>query len=137
MRRITSIDKTELKCRICHITKPISEYHKDKRNRLGIVSLCKPCANQKTKENQTPAYRRQYRLKQKQRLLDYKKALWCQHCGEADWRCLDFHHLDRSQKKFSIGAQECRSFKSILNEIAKCVVLCANCHRKEHERIDN
>ena len=86
---------------------------------------------------QTPEYRRQYRKEQQLLLFQYKLGIWCAHCGENDYRCLDFHHIDPSTKSFSIGNQEARSFQSILKEIQKCIVLCSNCHRKEHERINN
>jgi hypothetical protein len=48
-----------------------------------------------------------------------------------DQACLDFHHLH--DKSFNIGNQ-CRDkgVASIKNEVDKCVVLCANCHRKLH-----
>lgn len=43
----------------------------------------------------------------------------------------DFHHLDPSTKKFNLGAvrASARSWSSIVEELKKCVMLCANCHR--------
>lgn len=59
------------------------------------------------------------------------KSNGCIICGEKDQACLDFHHLH--DKSFSIG-NKCRDkgIGSIKNEADKCVVLCANCHRKLH-----
>lgn len=64
---------------------------------------------------------------------EYKKSLACDVCGENHPACLEFHHLDPSKKKFSVSTRRDRpSMKALLAEIAKCRVLCANCHRKEH-----
>lgn len=60
----------------------------------------------------------------------------CQLCGYN--RCLDaleFHHIDPSQKEFSIC--DYVSFERFLKEIEKCQLLCANCHREEHWRLRN
>jgi hypothetical protein len=65
----------------------------------------------------------------------YKETLSCEICGENHPACLDFHHIDPSQKKFSVSTRRDRpSLKQLQEEIAKCQVLCANCHRKEHYR---
>jgi hypothetical protein len=66
-------------------------------------------------------------------LKEYKSSLSCPECGESHPACLEFHHLNPQDKKFTIGRQERRAtLKSLQEEIAKCRVLCANCHRKEH-----
>lgn len=60
----------------------------------------------------------------------YKKTLTCS-CGVDDFRCLDFHHRDPATKEFNIGscAWGNRGRPALEKEIAKCDVLCANCHR--------
>jgi len=65
-------------------------------------------------------------------LTEYKKTLKCERCGEGRWYCLDFHHRDPTTKEFTVGESVRRSWKVIKAEIAKCEVLCANCHRAEH-----
>ena len=59
-----------------------------------------------------------------------KKTLHCQQCGETS--CLEFHHRDPKTKSFSIAHFINHSKKLILEEIKKCDILCANCHRKIH-----
>lgn len=68
----------------------------------------------------------------KRRLLLDARAGGCIRCGEKHPACLDFHHRDPSIKEGHIG--EFRRFgkQRLLTEIAKCDVLCANCHRKHH-----
>lgn len=58
----------------------------------------------------------------------------CTRCPESDSRCLDFHHVDPKSKSFSLGSSVARdsSEAKLREELAKCVLLCANCHRKEH-----
>lgn len=63
---------------------------------------------------------------------DYKKTLKCSRCPEDDFRTLDFHHLDRDKKCFHISDAAARGWgkETILEEVSKCEILCANCHRK-------
>ena len=69
---------------------------------------------------------------------ELKKTKSCIRCGEKDWRCLDFHHRDPSTKKFNVSSMTSNIWGRgrILEEIEKCDVLCANCHRKEHIKED-
>lgn len=65
---------------------------------------------------------------------EYKQSLSCADCGESahenPW-ALEFDHLDPTNKKRTISrmVSEGRSKDSILEEIAKCEPVCANCHR--------
>lgn len=61
----------------------------------------------------------------------------CLHCGEIDPIVLDFHHRNAAEKSFKLIGSNCysRSRKAILAEVAKCDVLCANCHRREEHKI--
>jgi hypothetical protein len=43
--------------------------------------------------------------------------------------CLDFHHLDPSQKKYRISGTAIRKREVLIAEIRKCTVLCAIYHR--------
>ena len=49
--------------------------------------------------------------------------------------CYDFHHLDPTQKEFAISDSNtngARSWLHLRDEIKKCALLCANCHRLVH-----
>ncbi len=66
-------------------------------------------------------------------LKEYKKSLGCKKCGENHPACLEFHHINPKEKKFSLGrAKSHLTIKALKAEIVKCKLLCANCHRKEH-----
>lgn len=64
---------------------------------------------------------------------DYKSNLSCS-CGENHPSCIDFHHRDSSDKFMKVSDMVCFAYKveRILEEIEKCDVMCANCHRKYH-----
>ena len=67
----------------------------------------------------------------KQWLWDHKASEGCVLCGEDDPRCLDYHHEQPDKKKFSIGSVSSSiPTHAIRIEMKKCVVICANCHRK-------
>ena len=69
------------------------------------------------------------------RFQEYKATLSCVRCGEARTATLQFHHRVPSEKLFSIspGYRQV-TWEELMREIAKCDVLCANCHNKEHWR---
>ncbi len=55
----------------------------------------------------------------------------CESCGISDIRVLDFDHIEPSKKKFSIsrGLNNGWAWDVIMEEVQKCRILCANCHR--------
>lgn len=84
-------------------------------------------------------YHRNYMLKyvrgRVEKWDEYRKTLQCERCGFDDFRALEHHHRDPAEKSFSIGyAVRRMSWEKVMEEIAKCEVVCANCHRIEHYR---
>jgi len=63
----------------------------------------------------------------------FKGTLKCSKCGFAHPAALDFHHKDPSKKEGNLHRliSNGQATKA-RNEIAKCIVLCANCHRVYH-----
>jgi 5-methylcytosine-specific restriction endonuclease McrA len=55
----------------------------------------------------------------------------CSLCDEKDVVCLEFDHVDPSTKVANIGQmrKNCTPEK-LKTELDKCVVLCANCHKR-------
>lgn len=72
-------------------------------------------------------------LEKKKWFLDYKKTLKCK-CGESHPACIEFHHRNPKKKDDCVSNMALRGYskKRILKEIAKCDVMCANCHAKLH-----
>jgi len=95
-------------------------------------------------EKRTYADRRAYLIRavQKRRRELRRKAVEykggrCSICGY-DWciEALEFHHPDSSKKDFGISSRGyTRSWEKIREELDKCVLLCANCHREIHSRL--
>lgn len=59
----------------------------------------------------------------------------CTRCGYSrNLAALTWHHLDPEQKRFNLDlrALSNRSLHEIEVEVAKCIVLCANCHMEIH-----
>ena len=81
---------------------------------------------------------RNYRKKQSKRnyawYAELKSKSHCLRCRENHPACIQFHHLDKTQKDFNIADMVRSGFgiKRIEKELAKCIALCANCHAKEH-----
>jgi hypothetical protein len=61
----------------------------------------------------------------------------CSSCGYNKCNdALDFHHTDPTVKEFGISAKGItRAWKSVKQELDKCVLLCSNCHRELHANI--
>lgn len=126
-------------CSSCNIEKDLSGFRKDKSKKDGVQSFCKVCAREKHKSNYSEKYANKYnirnnerRIRQKQLFEEYKDNLSCIVCSENDNSCLEFHHVDSSQKEFTIGASIHFKWERILEELKKCVCLCSNCHNKLH-----
>lgn len=63
----------------------------------------------------------------------YKGSLKCARCDEDHIACMDFHHIDPTEKEYGVSTLvKNRMYTKAYKEIKKCIVLCANCHRKEH-----
>jgi ribosomal protein L37AE/L43A len=62
-------------------------------------------------------------------IVDIKSKTPCKDCGKIFHPvAMDFDHV-HGEKKFQIGSSNLSSWKAILTEIAKCEIVCSNCHR--------
>lgn len=86
-------------------------------------------------KNREDLYKAQknYRIKIRSTLLDYLSGRSCIDCDEKDPIVLDFDHKNPDDKFKSISKMLSGhySWKSILKEIQKCEIRCANCHRRK------
>ena len=73
------------------------------------------------------------------RRLIYIMGSKCQICGyDKCQSALEFHHINPEEKEFTLGYNTNTSFAKAKEEIKKCILVCANCHREIHEGlIDN
>lgn len=81
-------------------------------------------------------YQRKMRRERKARLV----AMFGGKCSVCDYskciRALEFHHKDKSGKTFNLSVlgYTC-SWKRLVDEAAKCVLVCANCHREAEDAL--
>ena len=73
---------------------------------------------------------------ERRQLIDALRNKPCADCGQSyPPYVMDFDHLPGTKKEFTISSQGLsRPIRAILDEAAKCEVVCANCHRERTER---
>jgi hypothetical protein len=72
------------------------------------------------------------RDKHKQQLVEHFNNK-CGDCGNSfPICCYDFHHIDPSKKLFEIAPRLDGNIETIMEEVAKCMMICSNCHRIRH-----
>ena len=114
------------KCSSCHLEKPISEYYAQPGHKYGVMSQCKECFNRFCMD------------RWKQRKIKYIRQLGgkCQSCGleltDSNYCVFDFHHTDPQEKEYMWTKLRLFSDSRIREELSKCRLLCANCHRLAH-----
>lgn len=90
--------------------------------------------------------KQQYFDRNKRRRIELKEWLWeikknskCEKCEFNHPAALDWHHKNPDEKSFEIsqGYRVVGSKKRILEEMQRCQVLCANCHRIFHYKERN
>ncbi len=78
------------------------------------------------------------RKKIRKMALEYKGGK-CERCGyDQCLEALEFHHISSSKKDFSVSSRGyTRSWKRVREELDKCSLLCANCHREIHAQVSS
>jgi hypothetical protein len=111
-------------CKCCNQTKEIKDFRVANKGRQNYYRwMCFSC-ERVVLDNKKNEYKEEY--------LNYKKTLSCNRCGIDDYRVLQFHHKN-TDKEYNISSKiGQRKLSSLMKEISKCEVLCANCHFIEH-----
>lgn len=129
------------KCPKCSITKESSEFNKSKRNHDGLHSYCRDCHKQHYRDNAEQHKKRvknrnaRIRKELQDILLEYLES-GCVDCGQKNIIVLEFDHVVGEKiLPVTVMMRRAVSEKTIREEIEKCEVRCANCHRiKTEER---
>lgn len=80
-----------------------------------------------------------WRIRTKARIIEAMGSK-CNICGYNKCNgALELHHIDPNGKEFSFGGIRAnpKSWDKIVEELKKCVLLCANCHREVEMGITN
>lgn len=76
-----------------------------------------------------------YRLRweHREKCFAYFEKIECAHCGITDRDVLEFDHIDPKTKELSIAViiNSRIAWDIAEKELAKCQLLCANCHKKK------
>ena len=128
------------RCSACKQWKPLTEFHRNRTRRDGRQNMCKPCnisRNQRwyrehpeVRAERMDEWTRRRKRKLQRLVLEYLRDHPCVDCGEADPIVLDFDHQRDKIANISQMVLRKRPWSVILAEIAKCEVVCANCHRR-------
>jgi hypothetical protein len=68
-----------------------------------------------------------------EQLVELLRARRCADCGESDPLVLEFDHLGNKRFGIAKGLRD-RNWQAVRDEIDKCDVVCANCHRRRTAR---
>ena len=126
-------------CTRCNKQKELSEFASRKGTKDGKAYACKACHIKYSARHYT-TNKRSYVLQSKkqrstiqEKLLNYKGQRGCANCSEKRPWVLDFHHPDPSIKDGDVAFLKGKgNWKLLEREIAKCVVVCRNCHADIH-----
>lgn len=121
-------------CGSCKENKPETDFAMKSKTTGRLQSSCRKC-QQAYRKSHYEANHQKYRdkairLKEKYKVEFYTwlQTQQCVDCGNDDFRVLEFDHL--RDKEFNIGEMVgLRTLAGLQDEIAKCEIVCANCHK--------
>jgi len=133
----TQLAKSGMKwCGKCKKDKPLSNFSIHNRTKDGLNIYCGSCVS---------GFTEKYKPKRKVHLRGIKKRMVelkggaCSICGYNDLSCLpvfEFHHIDASTKGTNLNSSMINlrigDWDKVKDELNKCILVCANCHRKIH-----
>jgi len=129
-------------CSKCKNEKEEGEFFFKNKEKNILHSCCKECKreidrtsyseNKNDRKIKVRKLANENIIKNRNFFIEYKKTKVCDICGESRWYVLDFHHL--KEKKHEIGdlIKHGCSLKTLIEELNKCIPVCANCHREIH-----
>lgn len=126
---------TSKKCNMCGEYKNINLFYKNKNHSDGYQNNCIVCDKkyQKRRNAQSNKNLREY--------INTRTNMCCELCGEYfnSTSVFDFHHIIPENKLFNLSNKKWTGIKGpskkTIEEAEKCAILCANCHRLEHEAL--
>ena len=129
------------RCCRCKDLKPTALFTNNKHNKDGLNHACVSCQrdyNRRHYRNNKQVYTaraRKYEAAIRSFLNQYKEESGCSDCGSyLPHYVMDFDHV-RGEKKFNMS-KFCTSLPRLVDELNKCEVVCANCHRiRTHGRL--
>lgn len=129
------------KCSKCQQNKNLEEFNKNSSKKDGLNNQCKDCnkescknyynANRESEKKRISSKSNSIRIRNRNFILNLLKNSSCKDCNNSDYRVLEFDHLPIFKKDNNISSliHSSHSLEKIKEEINKCEIVCANCHR--------
>lgn len=126
-------------CTTCNIKKELTEFnfvHKKDNRRRSVCRDCQKKVNKAHYVSNRQSYIEKNNNSKKLRIARNREYIWnyfkehpCVDCGIADPIVLEFDHIENKRADISTLICDGSSLDRIKEEISKCEVRCANCHR--------
>lgn len=125
-------------CSRCKNKKELPEFRKRSKSPDGLSVWCKNCFAEYDRDRYKNGGDRERKERNKKITLEKNRGfLWdiltsssCLDCGEQDPLVLEFDHRDDVIKSANVSEMMHKNIQSIKDEIDKCDIRCANCHRR-------
>lgn len=124
-------------CGDCGRELPLEQFNKNKTKKDGLQTKCRECSKKYYKNYYEANPKEKARLYSnsdevakaiRKELQDIKGSTPCVDCKKQyPYYVMQFDHI-ASDKEFTISQFGKRSRKKVMAEVAKCEVVCANCH---------
>lgn len=132
------MDAPSKTCCTCGLSLPLASFNLRSSSPDGRQSRCRGCSRRWYEVNKVAHKANVRRLAgirktlHRARIAEHFASHPCVDCGEADVRCLEFDHRDPSTKSDDVATllSQAAAWARVRDEIAKCDVRCANCHRR-------
>lgn len=124
--------KTTKICTKCRREKVIGEfgnpYFRVSNQKYYDQTICLECRRTKARN----------KARQVKRVIVHEFQNKCFDCGKEYPDCVfDFHHVDGGTKDTEVSRLKMSDIHLLQNELNKCVMLCANCHRIRHWKLES
>lgn len=123
-------------CNRCSESKPLDDFCVRSKSKDGRQPWCKECSTKRFKEyyrDDPKAYRDRAKKIQKEAsdaLTELKDNQPCMDCGvRYPYYVLEYDHCDPRTKEGNLKEMCSNGKATLLREVAKCDLVCANCHR--------
>ncbi len=127
-------------CGLCKKKKKLENFNFKNKTKNIRNARCTECTRQSIRNHysvHTDYYLKKAKLRNQRLRIEVKKYIYeylsehhCVDCGESDIIVLEFDHIKDKTKDVSLLARNA-TVKIIREEINKCEVRCANCHRRK------
>jgi hypothetical protein len=133
-------------CTRCGETLDLSEFGLKYPDREYRLRRCRACVREISRMHyhrdpasykaRVAANNKRTTARNRERVREFLRNANCKDCGLRDFAVLEFDHREPRDKRDDVSSlvRQHHCWPSILKEIAKCDVVCANCHRRRTAR---